>query len=400
MRVKYTDVDYRVFSDAARFVTLGESPYKRPTYRYTPLLAYLLTPNIYIHKSFGKIVFALADIVVGVLIHKILCLRGLEKQKAVNHSALWLLNPVVANISTRGNAESLLGAMVLLTLYWILVKKLSLASILYGFSVHFKIYPIIYALPLLILLDDEDYKGLRRKGKEREYDINSWRYWYCKILRFVTPMRIRFALLSGGVFFLLNGMMYYTYRQEFIDETYLHHLTRKDPRHNFSIWFYYIYLTFNISKGSLLGLLPFLPQVGVVSLLGIVFGKDIFFACFIQTFAFVMYNKVCTSQYFMWYICLFPLVVQSTKINLKYKGLLMFIAWLGGQAIWLYQAYQVEFLGENTFLRIWIASIMFFLVNLWILTEFVRHHDYDRCFELGKIKRVSEDANRVVPKDD
>ncbi|RHZ87750.1 hypothetical protein Glove_30g63 [Diversispora epigaea] len=395
MQVKYTDIDYKVFTDAARFVTLGESPYKRATYRYTPLLAFLLTPNIYIHVSFGKFIFVLADIIVGILIYKVLCLRGLESQKAAKHSALWLLNPIVASISTRGNAESLIGAMILLTLYWVLVKKFILASILYGFSVHFKIYPIIYSLPLLILLDEEDYRGLRRKGKEKEYDKNSWRYWHDKIMRFITPTRIKFTLISGGTFFVLNGIMYYLYQQEFVNETFLYHVTRKDPRHNFSLWFYYIYLTFGISRGSIMGLIPFIPQIGIISVLGIVFGKDIFFACFIQTFAFVTYNKVCTSQYFMWYICLFPLIIQSTKINLKYKGFFMLSAWAGSQAFWLYQAYQAEFLGENTFLRIWMAGVTFFIVNVWILTELIKNHNYKKCFELGTVRRVWDVLNNV-----
>ena len=58
MEVRYTDIDYTVFSDAASLMASGESPYKRTTYRYSPLLALLLVPNTIIHRSWGKFIFS------------------------------------------------------------------------------------------------------------------------------------------------------------------------------------------------------------------------------------------------------------------------------------------------------------------------------------------------------
>ena len=67
--LKFTDVDYRVFTDAARYIYKDGSPYERHTYRYTPLLAWMLIPNINVSPLFGKFLFCGFDIIAGHLIH-------------------------------------------------------------------------------------------------------------------------------------------------------------------------------------------------------------------------------------------------------------------------------------------------------------------------------------------
>ena len=66
MEVKYTDIDYSVFTESAGHIANNASPYKKDTYKYTPMLAYLLLPNIYLDGHFGKILFCVFDIVVGI----------------------------------------------------------------------------------------------------------------------------------------------------------------------------------------------------------------------------------------------------------------------------------------------------------------------------------------------
>ena len=159
--LKYTDIDYLVFTDAARFASRGHSPYQRDTYRYTPLLAWLLYPTVYDgFFDFGKWLFALGDIIAGALTYSIL--RGdrysFDKERASKYAAVWVLNPMVANISTRGSSEGLLAVFVVAILWAMVKRRYRLTGILLGLAVHFKIYPFIYAASLAWWLRCEQVK--------------------------------------------------------------------------------------------------------------------------------------------------------------------------------------------------------------------------------------------------
>ena len=103
---------------------------KRDTYRYTPLLAFILTPNIFINENFGKILFSFIDILVTILIKKIVALQNCNEKLQRMCAFTWLYNPFTIVISTRGNADTMTVLLIMLTLYLFLRNKFILAGLL------------------------------------------------------------------------------------------------------------------------------------------------------------------------------------------------------------------------------------------------------------------------------
>jgi phosphatidylinositol glycan class M len=208
--MKYTDIDYYVFTDAARFTAHGHSPYDRETYRYTPLLAWMLLPTTWSSTwfSFGKVLFAIGDIVAGCLI--VLVLKSSNKmstERALKFASIWLLNPMVATISTRGSSEGLLGVMVIALLWAVTQKKIFVAGILLGLGVHFKIYPFIYAPSIVWWLDDEHVgSSLTKASKSKTKGETGF---VTLITNFCNEGRITLAVTSCLTFMTLNALMYF-----------------------------------------------------------------------------------------------------------------------------------------------------------------------------------------------
>ena len=309
----YTDIDYFVFTDAARYVSLGLSPYERETYRYTPLLAWILLPTAWPGAawfSFGKILFATADVVAGWLI--VLVLRspagggGMKTERALKFASIWLLNPIVATISTRGSSEGLLGVMVVALLWAVLSRRIVLAGVLLGLAVHFKIYPFIYGISILWYLEPQtttttsgsENSNSGRSNKEKSSTAASVSHL---LLAFLTPSRLILLAASLITFTALNIFMYAIYSTPFVTHTYLHHLTRIDHRHNFSPYNTLLHLSSAVPSATgavKFESLAFVPQLALSAVLIplALAKKDLAGTMLAQTFAFVAFNKVCTSQ--------------------------------------------------------------------------------------------------------
>ncbi|KAK0611072.1 PIG-M-domain-containing protein [Immersiella caudata] len=382
--VKYTDIDYLVFTDAARFMSKGQSPYHRETYRYTPVLAWLLLPTVWVTGSpfwdavwfsSGKVLFAAADLVAGWFLERLLTMGGqgvrpMDGPTARRFAAIWLLNPMVATISTRGSSEGLLGVLVTALLWAVVARRATLAALLLGFGVHFKIYPFIYAPAILWWMDGERMSGA---GPSKSSSSGPGPSLLSRLARFITPARLQLAVISLAVFLGLNVFMFQIYGTPFLIHTYFHHVSRIDHRHNFSPYNTQLYLTSAFPNLSALRIesVAFLPQL-VLSCVMIPFilaKKSLPTAMLAQTFAFVSFNKVCTSQYFLWYMVLLPLYLPTSSfMENKRLGLCALALWVASQGLWLQQGFELEFLGQSTFVPgLWLASLGFFLVNCWIL---------------------------------
>lgn len=49
--------------------------------------------------------------------------------------------------------------------------------------------------------------------------------------------------------------------------------------------------------------------------------------------------------------------------------------WAGTQALWLSEAYKLEFLGENVFYGLWVRGLIYVLGNAWVLAQILDGYD-------------------------
>ena len=423
--VAYTDVDYLVVSDGAAHMARGGSPFDRETYRYTPLLALVVLPNVWLGAWWGKLLLALCDVVAGWFVLTVLVGRSAHstaapvaavhinsnnnnnKSSISNRSAsaaresfpgaaapaaaavaqakllvsafIWF-NPVVVNVSTRGNSDIIVAALTLGALAFFAQRRFVPAGLLLGFAVHMKIYPIIYAAPFVFALLEE--RGL---------------------LGAAGPvLTAALATVVGAV--VPTAACYAAYGQRFLDEAILYHVGRVDHRHNLSPYFLQMYLGLHELEASgstqlTANLIAFVPQVAMLVLLSWVLRRNAAHAVAIETMLFVAFNKVCTVQYFVWYLPFLPFLFFSSKqaqqdgpgrrsspaVLVGAPGAAVIALWVAALLLWMLTAMQLEFHGVDTFAALWLCSALFFVAQVLLAAVMVRVALRSQRLE-GKIK--------------
>jgi phosphatidylinositol glycan class M len=382
--VAYTDIDFRVFTDAANYISMGQSPYDRHTYRYTPFLAALLSS---MPKEAGRYLFCIADTLCGWII---ISYRRSNRPPAENHESLiqlqdalwWLYNPLAINICTRGSSESLMVLLpVLLTVQLVSQdqksiswKRAFVAGLSHGVAIHSKLYPIIYSLSYMtyFVQPARTDPGATFPWLEPKRLLKLIHIW---AVRLFTPVPLLFLVTSLSTFVGLTWLGVQWYGEEALEEGLLYHFSRVDHRHNYSMYWYWIYLAIARPETNLklMGRLLLIPQVVLLlySSLGIA-SHNLGLAMFVQTYLFVTHNKVITAQYFTWYLCLLPLCSDSLALTRHVQ-----IALLGlGLSIvfWLGSAYCLEMLGLAVHRLVWVASVVYFFANVNLMGALLRSY--------------------------
>lgn len=285
--IQFTDIDYWVLWDGAEDWLFKGTPYNQAVYRYSPLLAAILLPFVYIKAIFktsfisflallgGKLVFSVCNLIVAFFAWPMINSNCEWRTKLTVY--LWLFNPLVIVIATRGNADAVVCAVNMAYAYALKRRRLLTSAILLGLATHLKIFPVFYGLPVAF--------HLLRSGR------------LGKAALFFVTSSLTFAILTLAVYGLFGSEGIYAYL--------IYHLQRQDVRHNFSPFFYpfYLFSAFSEHSKSLMSILmrwaSFLPQLAAMTGLALRFSggeEDFPTAFFLQTIVFVHFNKVFTSQ--------------------------------------------------------------------------------------------------------
>ena len=356
---------------------------------------------------------------------------------------LWLYNPLAINICTRGSSESLMVLLPVLLTFWIATGKerrqqytrdaegsnsgndqngdndndndgtatylqILLAGICHGVAIHSKLYPVIYSLSYMAYfatpprssgpITTTSASNVTAKTSTFPWTnpmklLRLAKLWIGRLL--FSPKPLLFLVSFLVTFGFLTWLAVYIYGEIALQEGLLYHFSRVDHRHNYSMYWYWIYLArartadaatakaataamtsavdaATTSSGlfslATLGRLLLVPQAFLLAFSSVGMAPhngQLGLTLFVQTYLFVTHNKVITAQYFTWYLCLLPLCNSTSGGLLKSRKVVKASILLGVSILlWLGSAYCLEMQGLRFHRIVWFASVLYFFANV------------------------------------
>jgi len=132
--------------------------------RYKTLYDVKYVPGM-LFNTIVKVPFIVSDIIIAILIYKIVEALTEKEGLAEKASAIWLLNPYVIFISSGwGMFDSLPALFCTASLYLLMKKKIRPAAVCLGVAAAYKLYPIVFLIPVLFYFTKTNQKNGRRDG--------------------------------------------------------------------------------------------------------------------------------------------------------------------------------------------------------------------------------------------
>lgn len=346
-----TDIDYYIYTEAAEKLLdpYSRNPFDRITYRYTPLLAFTMLPNL-IWMPFGKVLFNLFDIFALVYMKKYLNTITWINQKQRDFCLkFWAYNIYMIYINGRGSCESislflLMGMLFYLRDYNLRNSQSSLikAALFYGMLVHFRLYPILYGVSVVLYLN---------KGK-------------------IIPTldTIKFFCYSAGLFTFLFIILVMMFGYIFVFEWALYHLVRKDPRHSQSVFWMRTMYRHEHGDALPVNLITLVFRLAAILIVSFRFKRNISYAIFMQTMIFTTLNTVYTAQYAIWEIQMLPIILTQNNLYKK-KGYFfgILVAWFVLMEASIICGGLYEGQGKNTLYIMHWLNIAYLLYRVFVL---------------------------------
>ena len=178
-----------------------------------------------------------------------------------------------------------------------------------------------------------------------------------------------------------TALAYFCYGSTYVDHALAYHVTRLDHRHNLAAFWLPIYAVEGLPGGSrskpllrrALAVGPFLAHGALQAAAVVGLRRDLAATVFAQTLLFVAANKVCTAQYFCWWlpfavVVAGPGLVHARHGAAKRRSVARALGyWAAALAAWLAVAFRLEFAGDAAHGPLWALGLGFLAANAGLL---------------------------------